>query len=117
MKHAVMLILSLFATATLAADEDYAVMVELAWKRGCFNCHDVDQTVRGPAWRDVAARYRDDETAFERLIVTVRDGGRGNWGDDFMSPNRRVPEEDIKRLVAWLLTLEPGTEGQAETSK
>ncbi|NMG03144.1 c-type cytochrome [Azoarcus taiwanensis] len=106
MKLSVLLLFSLFASAALAADEDYAAMVELAWKRGCFNCHDVEQKVRGPAWRDVAVRYRDDETAFGRLIVTVRDGGRGNWGNDFMSPNRRVPEEDIKRLVAWLLTLE-----------
>ncbi|HRQ58508.1 MAG TPA: c-type cytochrome [Azoarcus taiwanensis] len=106
MKFTVLLLFSLLACAALAADEDYAAMVELAWTRGCFNCHDVEQKVRGPAWRDVAARYRGDETAFGRLIVTVRDGGRGNWGNDFMSSNRRVPEEDIKRLVAWLLALE-----------
>lgn len=65
----------------------------------------------------VAARNRDDETAFDRLIVTVRDGGTGNWGNDSMSPNRRVPEEEIKRLVAWLLNLEHGEERQAETGK
>jgi len=81
-------------------------MVELAWKRGCFNCHEIDTTIRGPAWVDVAERYRDDDAALERLVVKVRDGGSGNWGDDYMSPNRRVPEDDIRKLVGWLLTLD-----------
>lgn len=92
------------AAASEAASEREE-MVELAWNSGCFNCHDLDKTIRGPAWIDVAERYRNDETAFERLVVTVRDGGSGNWGDDRMSPNRRVPEEDIRKLVGWLLTL------------
>lgn len=88
------------------ADPRHQDMIELAWKRGCFNCHDVEENVRGPAWRDVARRYRDDAGALERLVVTVREGGSGNWGDDRMSPNRRVPEEDIRTLVQWLLDLE-----------
>ncbi len=87
-------------------------MIDLAWKRGCFNCHDVDKKVRGPAWVAVAERYRDDPEAFERLVVKVQQGGRGNWGDDYMSPNRRVPEADIRKLVGWLLTLE----GEAEVT-
>jgi cytochrome c len=96
----------LAAAAAVAGDEMQESMVELAWNSGCFNCHDLDETVRGPAWRDVAARYRDDEEAFERLRIKVRDGGFGAWGDDRMSPNRRVPMEDIDRLLRWLLILE-----------
>ncbi|MCA1805547.1 MAG: hypothetical protein LC646_09495 [Xanthomonadaceae bacterium] len=87
-------------------DPRYQAMIDLAWKSRCFNCHDVHEEVRGPAWVEVARRYRGDDTAFERLVVTVREGGSGNWGDDRMSPNRRVPEEDIRTLVQWLLTLE-----------
>ena len=93
-----------------AGDVDSEEMIELAWDSGCFNCHDVDQTVRGPAWRSVAERYRDDSGAFERLRITVRDGGSGNWGEDRMSPNRRVPMEDIDRLLAWLLALDDPAE-------
>lgn len=87
-------------------------MVELAWKRGCFNCHDLETTIRGPAWQDVGARYRDDPEALERLVLVVRNGGGGNWGDDYMTANRRVPEEDIRQLVGWILTL--GTTDPAE---
>ena len=85
---------------------DDEVMINLAWDSGCFNCHDVRKTLRGPAWLDVAKRYRGDDGAFERLVVKVREGGSGNWGTVSMSPNRRVPMEDIQTLVAWLLTLE-----------
>jgi len=85
---------------------DGEAMIELAWDSGCFNCHDVHERVRGPAWIEVARRYRGDEDAFEMLVEKVISGGSGNWGDDAMSPNRRVPEEDVRTLVAWLLTLE-----------
>jgi cytochrome c len=81
-------------------------MIELAWDSGCFNCHDIDEPLRGPPWRKVAARYRGDDEAFDRLVPKVIAGGGGVWGDDVMSPNRRVPEEDVRALVKWLLTLE-----------
>jgi cytochrome c len=93
------------ANADAPAADDEA-MIELAWDSGCFNCHDLHERVRGPAWTEVARRYRDDEDAFERLVQTVIEGGSGNWGEDAMSPNRRVPEEDVRTLVAWLLSLE-----------
>jgi cytochrome c len=100
------IILSSLLAAGLAHAQDDDVMVELAWDSGCFNCHDIHKRLRGPAWADVAERYRGDETVFERLVDKVRNGGGGNWGDEAMSPNRRVPEEDIRTLVEWLLTLE-----------
>jgi cytochrome c len=93
-------------TVSGAGDPDYQPMIDLAWKSRCFNCHDVQDEVRGPAWVEVARRYRGDDEAFELLVERVRDGSSGNWGDDRMSPNRRVAEEDIRALVKWLLTLE-----------
>lgn len=96
--------------ALAAGAEQDEAMIDLAWDSGCFNCHDLDKALRGPAWRDVAERYRDDDEALERLVVTVRDGGSGNWGEERMTPNRRVAEEDIERLVSWLLTLPPAEE-------
>ncbi|MGJ7462582.1 c-type cytochrome [Halomonas sp. MA07-2] len=96
------------AQANSAAEDE--ATIDLAWDSGCFNCHDLDATLRGPAWRDVAERYRDDDTALKRLVITVRDGGSGNWGDERMTPNRRVAEEDIERLVSWLLSLSPAND-------
>ena len=81
-------------------------MVELAWRSGCFNCHDLDTTLRGPPWRAVAERYRGQPEVFDALLKKIIEGGGGAWGDEVMSPNRRVPEEDVRSLLAWLLALE-----------
>ncbi len=110
------LLVMLSALLPASAAED-AEMIELAWKRGCFNCHDVDATVRGPAWRDVAERYRGDASAEGELFVKIRDGSSGHWGDDRMSANRRVPEEEIRALLTWLLALEPAAKQQENTGK
>ncbi|MDR5864595.1 hypothetical protein QC758_16700 [Halomonas campisalis] len=106
-KYLAMLACGLMIGAVQANDDmDDEAMIDLAWDSGCMNCHDVDRSLRGPAWLDVAERYRDDDEAFERLVETVREGGSGNWGDERMTPNRRVPMEDIRTLVGWLLELE-----------
>ena len=80
-------------------------MLDLAERSRCLTCHEVDEKVRGPAWRDVAKRYRGDAAAEARLLVKVREGGSGVWGDDFMSPNKRVSDEDLQTLVRWILSL------------
>lgn len=87
------------------ADPQAGAMLELAERSRCFTCHDVDETVRGPAWRDVARRYRGDPGAEDRLVRKVYEGGGGVWGDDYMSANKRVGEENIRVLVRWLLAL------------
>ena len=108
--HALLILLLAFSGAVFAKGNDtvysYEAMIELAEKSRCFNCHDVHDEVRGPPWVKVAERYRGDDSAFERLVTTVKEGGSGNWGDDRMSPNRRVSDENIRILVRWLLTLE-----------
>jgi cytochrome c len=102
-------VLTSFGMSNVWADDqgksESEVMIDLAWSRGCFNCHDLDKKLRGPAWKAVAERYRGEDV-MNKLVDVVRNGGSGNWGDSAMSPNRRVPEEDIRRLVEWLLTLE-----------
>lgn len=81
-------------------------MLDLAEKSRCLNCHDIKDTVRGPAWKDVAKRYKKDPAALERLVIKVRDGGGGVWGAEQMSPNKRVGEDNIRVLVRWILSLE-----------
>lgn len=96
-------LVSLLVAAPAMADD--AAMLELADKSRCTACHDIHEKVTGPAWVDVAKRYRGDKDALERLVIKVRDGGSGNWGTVPMSPNKRVPEETIRKLVTWILAL------------
>jgi cytochrome c5 len=74
-------------------------------KDGCAACHAVDKKVLGPAYQDVAAKYKGDATAVAKLTQKVKAGGVGVWGQIPMPPNTQVPDVDIKALVSWILTL------------
>lgn len=77
----------------------------LMQKDGCAACHAIDKKVVGPAYQDVAAKYKDDKGAAERLAQKVKAGGTGVWGQVPMPPNAAVSDDDIKSLVAWILSL------------
>lgn len=78
----------------------------LAQKSGCLACHSVDKKVLGPAYKDVAAKYKGDKTAEAKLIEKVKKGGSGTWGPIPMPANSpQVKDEDIKTLVHWVLSL------------
>lgn len=81
----------------------------LATKSGCLECHSVDKKVTGPAFHDVAARYKDDPQARSKLIEKVKKGGKGNWievsrGVPMPPHEKLIPDADIARLVDWVLT-------------
>jgi cytochrome c len=78
---------------------------ELAKKNMCLSCHSVDKKVVGPAYKEVAAKYKGDQTAEAKLIEKVKRGGSGVWGPVPMPPNSWVPDSDINALVSWILTL------------
>jgi len=107
MKRAALLAVCLFAVglpAGAAPAADSAAMLELADQSRCLTCHDVDETVRGPAWRDVAKRYRGQDVE-EQLVKKVYEGGGGVWGNDTMSSNKRAGMDNIRTLVRWILAL------------
>ncbi len=77
----------------------------LANKSGCLACHSVDKQIVGPAWKDVAAKYRGQPDAETKLVQKVKNGGAGTWGQVPMPPNTQVKDDDIKKLVDWILKL------------
>ncbi len=78
----------------------------LAQKVGCFACHTIDKKLVGPAWKDVAAKYRGQKDAEAKLITKVSKGGAGVWGPTPMPPNSpKVSDKDIKTLVRFILGL------------
>jgi cytochrome c5 len=77
----------------------------LMQKDGCSACHGVDKKIVGPAYVDVAAKYKGDAGANAKLTQKVKAGGAGVWGQIPMPPNPHVPDDDIKALVSWILAL------------
>jgi cytochrome c len=91
------------AAVALAASAN--AQEDLAKKHNCFACHAVDKKVVGPAYKDVAAKYRNDKAAPAKLFAKVKKGGAGVWGPVPMPPNTQVPDADVKALVTWILSL------------
>jgi cytochrome c len=77
----------------------------LADKAGCIACHKVDVKLVGPAFKDVAVKYKTRADAVPYLMKRVREGGPGNWGVVPMMANdvKHINDSDLKTLVEWIL--------------
>lgn len=93
------------ANAFAQAKGDGKAAEELLAKSGCTACHSVDKKIVGPAYKEVAAKYKGDKGAEKMLFEKVKAGGQGTWGQVPMPPNSQVKDEDIKKLVKWVLSL------------
>jgi len=96
---------ALIATAPgLCIAADQAQALKLAERKGCFECHAIAWQLTGPAFSDVAARYRDDGSARDRLVEKLRYGGSQHWGDRAdMAPQTNLSDEEAYELVDWVL--------------
>lgn len=77
----------------------------LAKKYACTACHAIDKKLVGPSYKDVAAKYKGDAKAEEKLAVKVKKGGSGVFGPVPMPPNPNVPDADVAKLVKWVLSV------------
>ena len=91
------------AAIVLAAGAQAQDAAKLAQEKGCLACHQVDKKLVGPAYKEVAAKYRNDKNALPKLVKKVREGGQGVWGQVPMPPNQ-VSEKDAQALVKWVLS-------------
>ncbi|MBS0353270.1 MAG: c-type cytochrome [Proteobacteria bacterium] len=97
---AVAAIAGLMGTSAAFADAG----LDLAKAKNCLACHAVDKKVVGPAYKDVAAKYKGDKTAEAKLVEKVQKGGSGVWGQVPMPPNPQVTPAEAKTLVSWVLS-------------
>ena len=94
--------LSLIAVSAVTAPA-MADVQALAQMKGCLNCHQIDTKVVGPSYKDVAAKYKGDAGAVDKLAAKVKAGGVGVWGQIPMPPNN-VTDEEARQLVEWVLS-------------
>ncbi len=73
-------------------------------KYGCVACHADERKVVGPAFKDVAAKYRGQTGAAAYLARQVKNGSTGVWGMIPMPPHSDLPSTDLDAIVTWILT-------------
>jgi cytochrome c len=99
-------LVTLAGAALLAAGAAQAQSAEdLLKKHACTACHANDKKLVGPAYKEVANKYRSDAKAAAMLADKVKKGGTGTWGPVPMPPNANVPDADIKTMVTYVLGL------------
>ena len=118
-----LIVLSANAKSAPASEQEKWGMNELAKARGCYLCHSLtwrrqgtQETLPvGPAWKDVAKRYKGHADAEDRLTRIVLQGTGSNLSDRRwngkaqgagMLPNAvEINEDEARRLVRWILSL------------
>ena len=72
--------------------------------KGCTACHANDKKLVGPAYKEVAKKYKGDAGAAAKLAEKVVKGGQGVWGPIPMPPNK-VTDDEAKKMVAYILAM------------
>lgn len=102
MKPELLLFVAALMTAGTACAQDGPALME---RYDCYICHANEQAKTGPAFTDVAAKYRGDSKAAAKLTAVVRNGrhGTGPWP---MPPLPQVPNADARKIAEYILSLE-----------
>lgn len=72
----------------------------------CYTCHKEDKDSVGPPFRDIAKRYPIQQVYIDLLARKVISGGFGVWGHAVMSAHPKVPMEDARKMVSYILSME-----------
>ena len=90
----------------ITKNPDYQKGLELASKSDCFTCHQVEDKLTGPSYRDVANKYAGmPDTIVAHLAGKIISGGSGVWGQIIMTPHPALSEADAEAIVRYVLLL------------
>jgi len=98
-------IVSMIAAAGLMVAGSAFADDALLKKSNCMGCHKMEGKLVGPGFKEVAAKYKGDAGAAAKLETKIAKGGAGVWGTMPMPAMNNVKPEDIKKMVAHILTM------------
>ena len=95
----------IFVIGSLSAGGPALADYDLAGKKNCLACHQVDKRKYGPHFKEVAAKYADQKNAAEILAKKIRRGGTGVWGQDVMPAQPQVSVTEARALAQYILSV------------
>lgn len=69
---------------------------DVAKAKGCMGCHDIAKKKVGPAYKDVAAKYKGDAKAEGNLVAKIKEG-KGH-------PKVAASDAELKAAVGYALS-------------
>jgi len=99
-------VLGLSVAGLMFAGSAMAVEMPAVGKAKCGACHAIDQRVVGPAWKDVAKKYKGKPNAKKTLITHITTGGSFGWNFGMMPPRGLgANDQEIASLAKFILKL------------
>ena len=98
--------LSIFIIGAMGVSGPVFADFDLAVKKNCLACHQLDKRKYGPNFKEVAAKYAGQKNAAEFLAKKIRRGGTGVWGPDAMPPQPQVSAAEARALANYVLSLQ-----------
>lgn len=97
----------LVMTSKLVFADDVARAQDLMKSSDCAACHSVDKKILGPSFLDIAAKYKGDGSAVQKLSKKIIAGGAGVWGPIPMPAHPQLASKDAEVLASWILAGAP----------
>jgi cytochrome c len=100
--NALFLTAGLLAVSIAQAQDPQALLQ----KHNCTICHATEEAGAGPAFVDIAEKYKGNPKAAASLRAVVKNGkhGSGPW---HMPPSPEVTDADAENMVQYILSLKP----------
>jgi cytochrome c len=100
------MIIGLSVASLILASNAMAVDMPADGKAKCGSCHTIEKKVVGPAWKDVAAKYKGKKDAEKTLIANITKGGQFGWKMGSM-PAKGLGANDVQiaSLAKFIMTI------------
>jgi cytochrome c len=94
------------AQGVQAQSVDVAAAEALAKKSGCLKCHAIDRKKDGPAYKEVAAKYKGKPDAEEKLYthLTTNPKVKVDGKEEQHESLKTKDDAAIKNVIHWILS-------------
>jgi len=97
------------ASPAVAASVGADAASALAKENGCFKCHALDKTKKGPSYKKIATKYKGKAEGEEKLIKNFTTGPKVKLEDGTEEEHKIIDTKDVKQLknlAQWILSLD-----------
>jgi cytochrome c len=97
--------LSLSIPASAALSE--AEMEPFLKKQGCFKCHAMDKTKKGPSYKKIAEKYKGKPEGEDKVIKNITSGNKVKLEDGTEEEHKIIElkdQGDLKAVAKWVLS-------------
>jgi cytochrome c len=99
--------MALSSTCALAQADEKAALALLK-RNDCTKCHSPTKTKKGPSYKKIAEKYKDDPKAEEKMVKQMQTGPKVKLEDGTEEEHKIIDTKDPKELtnlVNWIRSL------------